>query len=500
MICVTIGRGRHQSLAEEWNEAAKAGAELVELRIDCLRREPDLERILKDRPTPLVFTIRRGIDGGLWGGNEEKRQQLLREAIALGVEYVDLEHDIAGNIRRFGKTKRIVSYHNLKTTPEDLQDIVEQCEELDPDIVKIATAAGSLAEASHVMRLGLSKKFPTIAIAMGDIGFFTRILGAKYGSPFTYAGFNPERIFAVGMPQFPVLRRDYCYNQINSKTRVYAVIGDPIQQSLSPAIHNAAFRHLGMNKVLVPILVPSGELETFLRELSWLDIKGFSVTIPHKEAVVPLLQWKVGAVEWTGSCNTVVIEADGRRIGFNTDERAAIDSLELGMGGTGEPESASPLIDKQVLILGAGGVARSIAFGLVRRGAHVTITNRHDERAKALAEEVGCRVATWSQRASSIADVVINCTPVGMHPHVHDTPLPQSAFSRSGIVVFDTVYHPENTMFLKLARERKAMTITGVEMFLRQAAHQFKIYTGADAPIEVMREALKRKLGPIREE
>ncbi len=500
MICVTIGRGRHQSLADEWDEAAKAGAELAELRIDCLRREPDLMRILKARPTPLVFTIRRGTDGGLWRGSEEKRQQLLREAIALGVDYVDLEHDIAGNIRRFGKTKRIVSYHNLKTTPEDVQDIAEQCEQLDPDIVKIATAADSLAEASRVLHLGVTGKHPAIPIAMGQIGFFTRILGAKFGAPFTYTGFNPERVFAAGMPKFPVLKRDYCYNQINSETEVYAVIGDPIEQSLSPAIHNAAFRHLGLNKVLVPILVPRGELETFLRELSWLKIKGFSVTIPHKEAIVPLLQQEVGAVEQTGSCNTVVIEADGRRIGFNTDYRAAIDSLEVGMGGTGDSESASPLIDKQVLILGAGGVARSLAFGLMDRGAHVTITNRHDERAKALAEEVGCRLVTWSQRATSVTDVVINCTPVGMHPHVDDTPLPASAFSRPGIVVFDTVYHPENTMLLKLARERKATTITGVDMFLRQAAHQFKIYTGMDAPVELMRETLKRKLGPIREE
>ena len=141
MICVTIGRGRHSSLVEEWKQAAEAGVELVELRIDCLRREPDLKRILKERPTPLVFTIRRGVDGGLWRGNEEKRQQMLREAVALGVDYVDLEMDIATKIRRFGKTKRIVSYHNTKTTPVDLQDIAEKCEEFDPDVVKIATSA-----------------------------------------------------------------------------------------------------------------------------------------------------------------------------------------------------------------------------------------------------------------------------------------------------------------------------------------------------------------------
>ncbi len=197
MICVTIGRGRHSSLLEEWKEAADAGADLVELRIDCLRREPDLKRILKDRLTPVVFTIRRGADGGLWRGNEEKRQQYIREAIALGVDYIDLEQDIAAKIRRFGKTKRIVSYHNTKITPVDLRDIAEKCEEFDPDVVKVATAATTLAEASRVLHLGTTSKFPTIAIAMGEIGVFTRILGPKFGIPSPMrdsilSGFSPR--------------------------------------------------------------------------------------------------------------------------------------------------------------------------------------------------------------------------------------------------------------------------------------------------------------------
>jgi 3-dehydroquinate dehydratase/shikimate dehydrogenase len=500
MICVTIGRGRHSSLAEEWKEAAEDGVDLVELRIDCLRREPDLKRILKDRPTAIVFTIRRGADGGLWRGNEEKRQQLLREAIAAGVDYVDLEMDIAPKIRRFGKTKRIISYHNMKNTPEDLRDIAEKCEGLDPDVVKIAATASTLADASHVLHLGSVAKAPTIPIAMGEIGVFTRVLGAKYGAPFTYAGFNPERVFAAGMLPYPILKKDLAYDRINAATEVYGVIGDPIEQSLSPVIHNAAFRRLGLNKVMVPFLVPEGQLPDFFREFMWLDLKACSVTIPHKEAIVPLLQQKEGAVERTETCNTVVIQEEGRRIGYNTDYRAAMDSLEEAMGGRLSEEDASPVFEKQVLILGAGGVARSIVFGLMRRGANVTITNRHDERSARLAEEAACRAVTWSARASTLADVIINCTPVGMHPNVDDTPLPPAAFSRPGMVAFDTIYHPENTMLLKLARERGSKGVTGVDMFLRQAALQFKLYTGQDAPVDVMREALRSRLSPLKEE
>src|SRR5262249_38392121 len=159
--------------------------------------------------------------------------------------------------------KRIVSYHNTKTTPVDVQDIAEKCEEFDADVVKIAATASNLAEASRILHLGVTAKTATIPIAMGEIGVFTRILGAKYGAPFTYAGFNPERVFAAGILPFRVMQKDYFYDAIDAQTEVYGVVGDPVEQSLSPAVHNAAFRHLGLNKVMVPFLVPNGELPAF---------------------------------------------------------------------------------------------------------------------------------------------------------------------------------------------------------------------------------------------
>jgi 3-dehydroquinate dehydratase/shikimate dehydrogenase len=336
---------------------------------------------------------------------------------------------------------------------------------------------------------------PTIAIAMGEIGTFTRVLGAKYGAPFTYANFNVDRSFAPGMLRFDELKRDYFYDEINAETEVYAVIGDPIGQTLSPPIHNAAFRSLGQNKVMVPIPMPGGRLKASLDEVAWLGIKGYSITIPHKQAVIPLLTQADGAVERTGSCNTMIVKEDGTRVGYNSDYRAAMDSLEAAYGGV--EGGVSPLMNKNVLILGAGGVARPIAFGMVRRGAIVTICNRNDDKATKLAEEVSCRSANWTMRASFLPDIVINCTPVGMHPNVDDTAMPPAGF-RPGMTVMDTVYHPENTMLLKLARERECKTVSGVDMFIRQAAIQSQLYTGQVPPTELMRDVVRRKLGPIR--
>jgi 3-dehydroquinate dehydratase/shikimate dehydrogenase len=500
MICTIIGRGRHKSLVAEWQQAAEAGANLAELRIDCLRRDPDLKRILGQRPTPVVFTVRRGAEGGLWRGDEERRLRLLREAIALGVDYVDLETDAAKQIPRprFGTTKRIISHHDFKRMPEDLDELAKSMLDLDPDVIKIAAVAKSVADAVRMLQFveRCNKTVPTIGLAMGDLGIFTRILGGKYGAPLTYAGFNPDRMFAPGMLRLQELRRDYFYEQIDAETQVYGVIGDPVAQSLSPAVHNAAFRHFGFNKVLVPFRIPGNALAPSLEALEWLDPQGFSVTIPHKETIIPLLNKIDRSVEMVGACNTVV-RRDGQWIGHNTDYRAAMGCLEEVMGGSFDSE-VSPLLDKQVMILGSGGVSRTIAAGAVRRGAGVTLCGRNEEKSSKLAEELGCRSVPWAMRAGTLCDVLVNGTPVGMHPDVDTSPVPPAAF-RPGMLVFDTVYHPENTMFIKLAREHACATLTGVDMFVRQAALQFQFYTGHDAPEELMYEVVKRKLSPVQE-
>lgn len=496
MICVTIGRGRHKSMLAEWKAAADAGAGLVELRLDCMRSEPDLKRLLANRYTPFIITVRRGKDGGLWRGNEDKRMRLLREAIAMGIDYVDLEEDIADKVPRFGKTKRIVSYHNFQRTPTNLTDLADIMADRNADIVKIACLAHSVGEASLILETVAKSTRPMVGLAMGPLGFFTRVLGAKFGAPFTYAGFNPDRVFAPGQPNYFNLKRDYCFNQIDADSKIYAVVGDPIEHSLSPAVHNAAFRHRGLNCIYVPLRIPAGQLKEALSTLAWLDIQGYSVTIPHKEAIVPLLARAENAVELTGACNTVVVK-DGQLVGHNTDYRAAIGSLEAALGGASGPADISPLMDKQALVLGAGGVARSIAFGLHRRGAGVTVCNRHDDKAVKLAEDVGCRSTPWAMRAGSLCDIIVNCTPVGMHPNVDESIVPAAAF-KPGMIAFDTVYHPESTMFLKLAEDRTCGVITGVDMFVRQAALQFYLFTGLEPPMDVMRQVVRRKLNPSR--
>jgi 3-dehydroquinate dehydratase/shikimate dehydrogenase len=186
---------------------------------------------------------------------------------------------------------------------------------------------------------------------------------------------------------------------------------------------------------------------------------------------------------------------DGDWEGHNTDYRAAMASLEAKLGA--QAGDSAPLSGKQVLVMGAGGVARAIAFGLVRRGALVTITNRNKDRGSNLARDVGCRYVEWPRRMATLSDVLINCTPVGMFPEVDDIPIPPG-YLREGMVVFDTIYNPENTLLIKEARVRGCIVVSGVDMFVRQAILQFQIFTEQEAPEELMAKVVRRALSPVR--
>jgi 3-dehydroquinate dehydratase/shikimate dehydrogenase len=488
MICVSIGRGRHRHMIAEHRHVVEQGARLVELRLDYIRGEVNLKRLLVGRPGPVIVTCRRERDGGKWPGTEEQRLMLLRTVIAEGVEYVDIEEDIAGLVPRFGKTKRIVSLHDFRKTPDDLEAIHQRLCGLDADIVKLATTANAPQDSFRMLRLVKASAVPTVGLCMGDIGTPTRLLCGKFGAPFSYATFHHERVLAPGQLSFEQMRDIYRYEQIDADTEVYGVIADPVGHSLSPQIHNAAFRQLGLNKVYLPFRVPREHLSRFIDDAPELGLRGLSVTIPHKEAVLDKVTQADGAVRGIGAANTLVFEGD-QRLGYNTDYRAAMDSLEEAVAGPAASEKV--LEGKTCLVLGAGGVGKAIAFGLVRRQAHVVVTDGESERAVQLAQKLGCRHVEWPARQGVNADVLVNCTPVGMHPNVDESPFPKLHLKPS-MVVFDAVYNPENTLLIKDARSRSCKVITGVDMFVRQACLQFKLFTGHDGPSELMREVIKR--------
>ena len=341
------------------------GAKLVELRLDYIIGQVNLKRLLAERPCPVVIAIRREADGGKWRGTEDERQMLLRAAIVDGVDYVDLEEDAAAAIRRYGKTKRIVSHHDFRQTPEDLTSIYDRLAALDADVIKIATMANSPQDNLRMLRMVEAAKIPMVGICMGDLGTPSRILCGRSGSPFSYASFHQERLMGPGQLSFDEMTNVYRYDSINKETTIYGLIADPIGHSLSSLVHNAALQTAGLNAVYVPFRVPAEHLDPFLVTARELGIHGLSVTIPHKEAVLRRTTKFDPAVKGIGAANTLVFEGDDV-IGYNTDYRAAMDSLERAVHS--QKSLVGGLQGKKVLLLGAGGVARALAFGLKRAG------------------------------------------------------------------------------------------------------------------------------------
>ncbi len=493
MICVCIGRGRHKHVLAEHAHLVEQGAKLVELRLDYIAGDVNLKRLLENRPGPAIISCRRRCDGGKWAGTEADRMVLLRSAIAEGVEYIDLEDDVADSVPRFGKTKRIISFHDFAKTPDDLPAIHARLAAKKADIVKLATTANNPHDNVRMLNLIASSKVPTAGMCMGDMGTASRILAGRVGAPFTYATFHHERALAPGQLSYAQMSEIYHYESINADTEVFGVIADPIGHSLSPVIHNAAFHHLKMNRVYVPFRVPKEHLEQFLDDCPGLGVRGLSVTIPHKEAVLRKCTKIDRAVQGIGAANTILFQ-DGEVVGHNTDYAAAMESLKRVMRW---PESDLPLQGKTALVLGAGGAAKAIAFGLAHFGAQVAVAARSLDKAKFFAERFKSRLVEWDHRHQVNADVVVNCTPVGMHPNVDETPF-EKHHLRPSMVVFDTVYNPEQTLLIKQAREKHCQVVTGVEMFVRQASLQFRYFTRAEAPADLMREHLKRTIGAIR--
>ena len=329
---------------------------------------------------------------------------------------------------------------------------------------------------------------------MGDMGAPTRILASKFGAPFTYATFHHERTLAPGQLSFKQMTEIYRYEEIGHDTAVYGVIADPIGHSLSPHVHNASFADKGLDAIYCPFRVPTDKLEQFMRDVPRLGIQGLSVTIPHKESIASYLKKVDPAVKSIAAVNTVVIEGSDI-VGYNTDFNSAMFCLEHALGTVGE--NPSPVKGKRVLVLGAGGVARPIVYGLCARGADVTIASRRRGRADRLATAYDCRAVDWDARYRGSCEILVNCTPVGMHPNVDESPV-NKTFLKPTMLVFDTVYNPESTLLIKDAHSRNCQVITGVDMFVRQACLQFFLFTKQEANADLMRGVLRKIIGAVK--
>jgi 3-dehydroquinate dehydratase / shikimate dehydrogenase len=503
VICVASHHARLRDLLNdrEFERLRNRAGFLVELRLDQYTdmSAGTLQEAMNNFAPACVATCRHPEEGGkLTHFSDAERVHFLCRAAESGAQYVDIEgRTPAPDFVKCG-AKVIRSYHDFEKVPPPgfLKAKWDELAAQGADVVKIAVMPRTIHDTlplldvyAHAQKCGV----PTLLLAMGEAGLWTRVLAGKLGAPFTFARASGAPGTAPGQPVWSELSELYNYANIARETPVYAVIGNPVAHSLSPLMHNSALRAAQLPGVYLPLKVEGDPLPV-LRAFERLELRGVSVTIPHKEALSALCSEIDPVATKIGAINTLLLrkssaegtppQSPGGWFATNTDAPAAAGSLAA---------MAGDLRGKRIAILGAGGAARAVAFGVKELGAEIFVLNRTRARAEALANDCGGRAIDVTELAALKIDIVVNTTSLGMHPNVDSSPLEKDQIPQGG-VVFDTVYNPLRTKLLNMAEERGCRVLDGLEMFVGQGVRQFELFTGAKAPQGIMRETVAKEL------
>ncbi len=474
-ICVTVTGETMAELRARRDRVI--GADLVELRVDTVR-DPSAAGALAGRRLPAIFTCRPTWEGGQFGGSEEERQRLLRDAQQLGAEYVDVEGRAGFDdlIVARGGQGIVLSVHDFDGVPADLEVRAAAMRSTGAEVIKLSAMANRLTDCLPFATVGRESRSPVALVAMGESGTPTRVLAARFGSCWTYAG----DAVAPGQMTACRLQDEFHFRSITDRTSLYGVVGRPVAHSISPAMHNAAFKEAGLDAVYLPLA--AADFTDFLNFADAMGIEGASVTAPFKEDAFAAAAESDPVSRRIRAVNTLR-RVNGRWAAYNSDVAGFLKPLLARMSVEG----------RRTTIMGAGGAARAAAEALHAAGARVSIVARDRERAKEAARLTGAASADWPPLPGSW-DVLVNATPVGTAPDVDASPLPEGPLT--GELVYDLVYNPPQTQLLKDARASGCQTLGGLEMLVAQAELQFEWWTGQKPTDHVMRNAALAALQP----
>ena len=493
-ICAVVA-ARSSAEMQRQLRRAFSSVRLAELRLDWLRSPAEIRRFLawlgRNRSRwphgKLIATCRRRSAGGRFLSSIPVQIDLLVQAVAAGCDWIDIEFASARTLgpallhTRFRPARCIVSHHSFayaRITRVTARATLRPLAALEAPALKIALRTSSLSSALDLLSLSATRR-NVIPIPMGEEAFPARILALRRFGAFAYAAVDEAT--APGQPSLDDLLHLYRAPSINRLTRIYGVVGNPVAHSLSPHLHNAAFASRRIDAVYLPFLTHS--LDDFIPSIPRMGLRGFSVTLPYKQAIFRYLDECDPLAREIGAVNTVVVRGSGRLVGYNTDYVGVLRALQHRL----------PLNGSRVLVLGAGGAARAVAFALSRVGASSTSSPPAvPAAARTLARAVDGEALPVKIVSSNSFDAIVNATPIGMHPHAPASPLPASALRC--LLVFDLVYRPAQTRLLSLARSRSIATVSGLDMFVAQGAAQWEIWTGERAPERVMRRAVETAL------
>ena len=498
-ICVSVCAETADELIEQIKRAEDL-ADVIEIRFDCLRKTEStniynaVKKSKRNYRGKILATFRPVEQGGKSKLSLSERIEFWRYSglSESSTDWADIELDL--QLDSLGEQpfeKVIRSFHDFSDSSTNISEIFDNFS-AKSDYVKIAVQADDITDTIAVWKLlekAKSENKQIIPIAMGEAGKWTRILGLAHGAFMTYAALDAGRETAPGQVSARDLIEVYRAKELNEETEVYGILGSNTSVSMSPYMHNAAFKFHNLNAVFVPLQV--NDLEGFMRRMVKpetreveLNFKGFSVTIPHKQTIIKHLNFIDETASKIGAVNTVKI-VDGKLHGYNTDAKGFIEPL---LNSYGDIQNA------KVAVLGAGGAARACVYALVNKGANVTVFARDTQKAQNISEDFQVELNLLSNNDFNEFDILVNTTPLGMKGKAEDeTPAVGKQFENVKLV-YDLVYNPFQTLLLKEADRFHVPKIGGLAMLIAQAMEQQKIWTGLDAPMREMSRAVLERL------
>ena len=499
-ICIPICEMTLESAREKIIRASTQ-ADFIELRLDGLlpdelERVGELQSLLDELKLSVIVTLRPAGQGGTRKLDFATRNRSWFSWPETAYVLRDMELDLVrlreANLSPAESDHLICSYHEFTGTPIEIEHAYKRMASTPARVLKLATQAYDVTDCLPLFKLlerAGEEQRELIAIAMGPTGLATRILGPSRGSFLTFAALDQESATATGQLTVSELKDLYRIDHINLETQITGLIGLPVSHSVSPHMHNAAMQNADVNGVYIPF--PVRDVDSFLRrmvhpatrEIDW-NIRGLSVTAPHKSAVMSSLDWIEPSAAELGAVNTIVVEGNQLH-GYNTDILGFVQTLVAAFGELGDARCA---------VIGAGGAARAVIWGLKQMATSLTVFGRDEAQVKTLAQELEVDGRSLTGAKFNDFDLVINATTLGTAGDL-ESETPAKAENLAGArLACDLVYNPQETVFLREARAAGCQVLGGLPMLVRQAAQQFRLWTDKDAPEQVMRQAASAAL------
>jgi 3-dehydroquinate dehydratase/shikimate dehydrogenase len=487
MICISIAQeSRRLALADMLNASRQCN--LLEVRLDCFEKSPDVGELLAHKPKPLIFSCRRRQDGGDWQGSEEERLTLLRQCIVSKADYVEIELDVADQIRKFPPAKRVISYTNLSETPSDIAEIYAEAQTKNPDVIKLTTLARTPEEAWPLLQILAKPVLPTVAVGLGKPGVMLSVLGKKIGAPWTYAALERGMEAYPGQPTVQALNEVYHYGAIDRSTRLIGVTGFGEREYMTVALLNAALAHLGLNARCVPLAL--GKIALFRKVMDAVHLGAVVVDDAHQVAMAGFAAELDPVANEAHAADLLLPRAKDWH-GHNTLSQAAVGALEAVLQA--KAPSAEPFQGRLVLVVGVNAAARTLATRLKQRGCVLIIASHNRQAAQNIARTLECRHVQFEALYTTMHEILVVCDeemelakgptrPAGTGVH--------SGYLRPGMTVMDLTTAGRRSALLNDAEARGCQIVSPRQVLVHQLALQAKLITGKEVTAEVLEQAL----------